>query len=391
MDSHDTSSHGSTHSSATPATPATTDQNSRSSLKSALPGHTPECTPSDWYRNRISWRHSKRRSPLAGRRPLTRADLISMGTTRASIRANYTRIEYGIYLDNDSLLPETTDTGHTRRRRIPAAMLTLAHLIRHPDRIATGFGGASAYGMTYFVEEELLEFLSSPGSSPTRAPDHVLVRPTRHHPTHLFSAETLSGDFDGLRVASPGTTLSHMLRHIMETTSSDGRQWTAPDLTSLRPELSPEFIKCVQVSDSFHQALGKTRPGNPDALRVPGGADALLRAKVLGSTDVGAESPPETMLRLVVSDLASGLRSQIPVFKEDGSLLTVSDLGWEEYGVHLFYDGIHHLHRSQRDHDSKVLAALQRNGGQVIRVVAEDLKDPDAVIALRERVSEALR
>lgn len=99
-----------------------------------------------------------------------------MGTTRASIRANYTRIEYGIYLDNDSLLPETTDTGHTRRRRIPAAMLTLAHLIRHPDRIATGFGGASAYGMTYFVEEELLEFLP------------LQVHPPPGHPTMSWYA-----------------------------------------------------------------------------------------------------------------------------------------------------------------------------------------------------------
>ncbi|HIW92076.1 MAG TPA: hypothetical protein H9870_10495 [Candidatus Corynebacterium avicola] len=350
----------------------------------------PECTPTDWYRNRISWRHKKRRNPLAGHRPLTRGELIRNGITRTTIRDNYTRVEYGVYLDNDSLLPATTDTGYTRSRRIPAAMLTLAHLIRHPHRIATGFGAASLYGMTYFVEEELLEFLAPPGSSPATAPDHVQVCPTRHHPTHVLSARSLDGDIPGLRVAPTGTTLSHMFRQVMESGGIHDALRAAPDLTSLRPELSPKFIKCVQVSDSFHQALGRVEPGNPAALRVPGGVDARLAAKIIDLTDVGAESPPESLLRLVVSDLASGLRSQIPVFKEDGSLLTVSDLGWEEPGVHLFYDGVHHLHRHQRDHDSKVLAALQRNGGHVIRVIAEDLNDLDAVIALRERISEAL-
>lgn len=59
----------------------------------------------------------------------------------------------------------------------------------------------------------------------------------------------------------------------------------------------------------------------------------MFAASVLGSTDVGAESLQETLLRLAVNDLAPGLRSQIPVFKEDGKLLTVSDLGWGERGA----------------------------------------------------------
>lgn len=106
---------------------------------------------------------------------------------------------------------------------------------------------------------------------------------------------------------------------------------------------------------------------------------------------MGAESPPETLLRLAVSDLAPGLRSQIPVWKDDGRrLLTSCDLGWEDRRVFLFYDGAHHLQRTQRNHDSKVLAALQRNGGRVLRPVADDVADAAAVRALRERVTEAL-
>jgi hypothetical protein len=126
-------------------------------------------------------------------------------------------------------------------------------------------------------------------------------------------------------------------------------------------------------------------------LRAPGGVDAIFAGRVLGYTDVGAESSSETLLRLAVSDLAPGLRSQIPVWKDDGSrLLTSCDLGWEDRRVFLFYDGAHHLQRTRRNHDSKVPAALQRDGGKVLRLVAEDVADAHAVSDLRERVAEAL-
>ncbi|MGO1827702.1 MAG: hypothetical protein ACTH0J_12375 [Corynebacterium variabile] len=116
----------------------------------------------------------------------------------------------------------------------------------------------------------------------------------------------------------------------------------------------------------------------------------MFAASVLGSTDVGAESPQETLLRLAVNDLAPGMRSQIPVFKEDGKLLTVSDLGWGERGLHLMYDGVHHRQREQRDHDSEVLAALQHGGGRVIRVTAGNLASMAKIEKLRERVVGAL-
>lgn len=79
------------------------------------------------------------------------------------------------------------------------------------------------------------------------------------------------------------------------------------------------------------------------------------------------------------------------MWTDDGSkLLTSCDLGWEEEKVYLFYYRAHHLQRAQRNHDSKVLAALQRNGGRVFRIVAEDLTDLAAVEKLRETVADAL-
>lgn len=91
-----------------------------------------------------------------------------------------------------------------------------------------------------------------------------------------------------------------------------------------------------------------------------------------------------------VGDLAPGLRSQIPVFRENGKLLTTVDLGWEEHRVYLFYDGAHHLQKEQRDHDSEVFAVLQHRGDTVFRVTAGNLKDADKVLELRGWIRKAL-
>lgn len=308
-----------------------------------------------------------------------------------AVAKQFVRVEHGMYVHVDQLLPEKTDTGWTRLRRIPAATLVLAHLLRHPQRIADGFAAGAVIGMRSFVEEELLDVLAPPGATVARAPDHVRLTPTRLLDRYAESALSLPGDLGHLRYTDPGAALSRMLRTVAGRDADRDRRWKVPDLSEVRPGFTPEFLRCVQVSDSLHQGLCMQHPGTPEELRRPGGVDPVLASRVLGFTDVGAESPQETLLRLAVSDLAPGLRSQIPVWKDDGrGLLTASDLGWEERGLHLFYDGEHHRQQKQRDHDSKVLAALQRDGGRILRVVAEDLATVDAVVALRERVSEAL-
>lgn len=93
----------------------------------------------------------------------------------------------------------------------------------------------------------------------------------------------------------------------------------------------------------------------------------------------------------VPADLAPGRRSQIPVFRENGTLLTSADLGWEDRRVFLFYDGEHHLAKDQRDHDSEVLTVLQEDGGRVFRVTAGNLQDADQVREPRKRVAAALQ
>lgn len=349
-----------------------------------------ECEVHQWYVQQIPWRTRNRRSHFPNYRPLTRGELVDSGLSHRVIAEKFVCVEYGMHVHIDQLLPATTGTGRQRIRRIRSVTLVLAHLIRHPSRIATGFAAATFYGMRFFVDEEPLEFFAPAGASVSRAAEHIVLRPTRRLAQHGERARTLVVGLCRVRYSDPGTTLSYMLRALTTVDDARSRRWQVPDLSGIRPHLTPEFIRCVQVSDAFHQGIGAMEPGSLTGLLVPGGVDADLAGRVLGATDIGAESPQETLLRLAVSDLAPGLRSQIPVFNDDGTLLTSADLGWEERGVYLFYDGAHHLQRTQRDHDSRVLASLQRNGGRVLRVVAENLRDADAVSALRMRIIEAL-
>lgn len=350
----------------------------------------PECIPTDWYLERVRRRHRHSdHSHLPTTRPMTRADLRKAGVTRARLRKYFRRIERGVHVHVDSLLPARTASGWLRERRIPAVTLVRAHLLTHPDRLATGFGAGAVYGMRYFVDEERLEFLVPNGGHTDTPPAHLILSRTRSLADHRRRARSPDPQFRSHLCTDPVTTLARMILAVMEQDAARDRRWRVPDLTPVRPHLSPGFIRCVQVSDHFHQVFRAEKVGAVGRL-AGAGVPADLAAAVLGATDVGAESPPETVLRLVVADLAPGLRSQIPVFRENGTLLTSVDLGWEDRRVYLFYDGGHHLEDGQRDHDSEVLAVLQQDGGRVFRVTAGMVRDVGEVRKLRKRVAAAL-
>ncbi len=94
---------------------------------------------------------------------------------------------------------------------------------------------------------------------------------------------------------------------------------------------------------------------------------------VLPLIDGGAASPRETWLRVVVID--AGYRiptTQIPVVDE-GGLIGIVDMGWEDLRIALEYDGDHHRKdRKQYVKDQRRLRRLEAAGWIVIRVIAED-------------------
>lgn len=106
--------------------------------------------------------------------------------------------------------------------------------------------------------------------------------------------------------------------------------------------------------------------------------------------DGGAESPQESRLRLAVVN--AGLprpETQVEFQDEYGHPFIRVDMAWPEWKVVLEYDGIQHWSdRRQRSWDIERIALLEAMGWKVIRVSAEMLPRPVAII---DRVRTTLR
>jgi YD repeat-containing protein len=102
----------------------------------------------------------------------------------------------------------------------------------------------------------------------------------------------------------------------------------------------------------------------------------------------GAESLPESRLRLAL--VLRGVPEPVVQLRitdgPDGRVFARPDLAWREYRVE--YDGDGHLVRERRSHDIDRDDRLRALGWVVLRVMADQLRDPDAVA---ERVLAELR
>lgn len=120
------------------------------------------------------------------------------------------------------------------------------------------------------------------------------------------------------------------------------------------------------------------------ASRYSGARHVRRLREVLEIADGGAESPPESKVRLVL--IRGGLPrpiTQIPVGRRR------VDMGWPEWKVGVEYDGQQHWN-DPRQHgvDIARLEEFQERGWRIVRVVAEHLRSPESIV---HRAELALR
>ncbi|MEW5808280.1 MAG: hypothetical protein AB1925_02415 [Actinomycetota bacterium] len=109
-------------------------------------------------------------------------------------------------------------------------------------------------------------------------------------------------------------------------------------------------------------ALADEHAGSPGVPRL---RDAVTRH------DPGAESPRETWLRLLL--VSAGYprpRTQIPVCDAFGRARYYLDMGWEDAGVAVEYDGDHHRERAVFADDIIRAEFIAERGWSRVRVVA---------------------
>lgn len=112
--------------------------------------------------------------------------------------------------------------------------------------------------------------------------------------------------------------------------------------------------------------------------------------RVMPLVDPGAESPPESLTRLLI--VQSGLptpSTQIVVRDSGGGFLARLDMGWRRWRVAVEYDGAHHwTDPTQRTKDIDRSAILAEHGWQIIRVSANLLYRRPHIIL--DRIHSAL-
>lgn len=108
----------------------------------------------------------------------------------------------------------------------------------------------------------------------------------------------------------------------------------------------------------------------------------IHRAQMLLALATGrAESPPESILRLIVVEAGFPVpEAQYEIHTVDGRKLYVLDMAWPTLRIALEYDGFAaHEERSEQDADRD--RRMAGRGWVTIRATAADLRDPSRVLA----------
>lgn len=147
-------------------------------------------------------------------------------------------------------------------------------------------------------------------------------------------------------------------------------------------------ISCTTPARTAYD-LGRQLPVT-EAARYPGARNIRRLREVLDLADPGAESPPETVVRLLL--IRAGLPrpvTQIPFYKPNGRIKRRLDMGWPVWKVGVEYDGLQHWrdpHQYATDIDR--LEFFAELNWRIVRVSSTHLRHPDDIV---RRAWRALR
>jgi hypothetical protein len=282
-----------------------------------------------------------KRPQAAPMEPFIGSEAVAAGEVRKhQLRANFRAVYPNVYVSADTVL--------TVRQRATAGWLWSGR-----RGVVGGLTAAALYGARWVDPDEPIELIHACG----RPPDGIRI-----HAAVLQPGETVTRA--GLPVTTPHRTAFDL-----------GRRGRLEDAVARLDALA-------RATNFDVDGVGELARRHPHSR----GLRQLERALPL--VDAGAQSPPETRLRLLLTD--AGLprpRTQIPINGPDGRLFAYLDMGWEDWMVAVEYDGDQHrVDRRQYVKDIRRLEALEQLGWSVIRVVAEDRR-ADILRRVRAAVS----
>ncbi|WP_125196736.1 endonuclease domain-containing protein [Corynebacterium bovis] len=339
--------------------------------------------------------------------PQTRDELRAAGVSRRQLEADYIACAPGRFIPASSIPnrpgPPTTSadplnladpanplnladpanplnpaTPPNPAAAIPLEVRTRAYWLRHPTWIACSWSAARLWGLRWFCDSMPPCFLTPT----TRARPADLTRPlllsTDRGSPALIDGWSVDVDpaVPSLRVIAPRIACAQLIH----SASSGSHAWWTPPV----PGLTPREVRVAQVGDAVCRWWGLTASGFSTLC-----SDIMAardRRAVEALCDWGADSPPETVVRLACRGLAAGMVTQYELVV-DGELVSVADLAWPSQRVLVFYDGAHHGGTDQWLADARRSSDLSASGWVVLRLTRRDLRNP---VGIRRMVARAL-
>jgi very-short-patch-repair endonuclease len=224
-----------------------------------------------------------------------------------------------------------------------------AALLAVPGAVVSGRSAAVLWGVDAAGPDDVVELTLPPGSSASTARGVRLRR------------WPLSADQVTIRRDVPVTTA--------ETTAVDLGRSPGPLAESVAVVDALVVHGATDLDSVRSAAAGATGPGCRRARLVAHLADGL------------AGSPQETRLRLLLHAARLSPVAQYTVLDPDGRFVARVDFAWPERRLAVEYEGRWHGERQQVARDRARLNRLTAAGWRVVFVTAEDLREPDLLIA----------
>ena len=316
------------------------------------------------------------RGPLFTRRvypsrtPVLRQEALQRAPRRTVDRAE--RAARGVILPPpadhegpDRLGPLGWHSGDTGIYRHDIVTRLRIHWLCAPDCVGGGWRALASHGVPYWADSEkvlLLSRTSRRNSTDPYGPVYRTLPPGT--PTVCVDPE-----FPGLRVVDAATAVAQCLATIR----GGKKTWWVPEV----PVLGHREVRSVQLLDAVHQCTELT-----DGELLAGArhiVDKDWMTGLLELSDHGAQSPMETVLRLIARDELPAeytWTSQVTVSLSDGAVVTAEyrgrrttpDLACPELRVALYYDGAHHGGAGQTETDFRLYQELRKLGWETVRV-----------------------
>ena len=315
--------------------------------------------------------------------PRTPKQLSALGVTRAEMHNYFECCTYGTWIAKPTELLWAANRSLTldqrqrilngaRRRpplKIPHEVRVRGHFNAHPRWIAGGISALAVRGFPYFHHGVPAHMLTSSSRGLSHADSEARVSTVRKRFAPIREVDELLPE---LPVAPVPMAASQFLKDV----SLQKYEWNVRPLGLLnRAEL-----RVIQAADALCTFTRKTPERLLASMNEFLPVSVRVKRLVLKHCELGADSPPETWVRLLLKPLIPDLETQVKVADERGPIAT-ADLGSRSLRIMIFYDGAYHSAADQREWDTEVNSRLTAAGYTVLRLSAQSIRNPGDIVA----------